>query len=163
MRKWIALLLALCVLAAAPVTAEEDVVTQPVEAAVAENPQSAYIRYDRELPVEKKEAFEDYQTAHNNDKEASGKISGVWFEPEFMRVYPYDTLACTVLGFSGKDSSKGNWGLEQYYNSYLVGTNGRSYGYMNQDGSMERTTKEAVNGCNIITTFICRFLPYFWF
>ena len=37
MRKWIALLLALCVLAAVPVTAEEDVVTNPVEAAVAES------------------------------------------------------------------------------------------------------------------------------
>ena len=116
------------------------------------NPESAYIRYARELSVEQKEAFEAYEEKHREDKKAKGDILGVWFESEFKRVYPYNTLACTLLGFSGIDSSKGNWGLEQYYNNYLVGTNGRSYGYLNQDGVLERTTKEAKDGNTIITT-----------
>ena len=125
---------------------------EEVEKAISETPASAYLRYEKEMTDDRREAFETYQTEHNNDEKASGKITGVWFEPEYRRVYPYDTLACTVMGFSGADSTKGNWGLEQYYNDILSGTNGRSYGYVNADGSVDRTTKEPVDGATIVTT-----------
>ena len=125
---------------------------EDVEKAISENPASAYVRYEKEMTDDKRAAFETYQTAHNSDKKASGKITGVWFEPEYRRVYPYNTLACTIMGFSGADSTKGNWGLEQYYNDILSGTNGRSYGYVNADGSVDRTTKEPVDGATIVTT-----------
>ena len=119
-----------------------------------QNANSAYVRYARELSEEQKTAFETYRTEYNSGKDNVGKVSntGVWFESEYKRVYPYDSLACTILGFSGTDSSQGNWGIEQYYNSYLVGTNGRSYGYLNRDGVIERTTRSAEDGATIVTT-----------
>lgn len=121
---------------------------------LSDNSASAYVRYEKELSEDKKTAFDNYRTEYNANKENIGKVSstGVWFESEYKRVYPYDSLACTVLGFSGSDSSQGNWGIEQYYNDYLVGTNGRSYGYLNSDGVIERTTKSAEDGATIITT-----------
>ncbi|MDD6213085.1 MAG: penicillin-binding transpeptidase domain-containing protein [Clostridiales bacterium] len=129
----------------------------------------AYVPYEKELSKEKTIEFEEYVEEYNNTKnqktkkaegddsiseesEEKGSVVGVWFEPQYKRVYPYDTLACTVLGFSGSDSSQGNWGIEQYYNEYLVGTNGREYGFLNSDGTVERTTKEAANGNTVITT-----------
>ncbi len=123
-----------------------------IRSAIEENAKSAYVRYQKGLPEEQKTLFETLQEEHNRDKEARGKISGVWFESEYRRVYPYDSLACTALGFSGSDSRKGNWGIEQYYNDYLVGTDGRQFGYLNSDGVVERTTKPARNGNTIITT-----------
>ena len=124
---------------------------------------STYYRYATKLEEDAKTTFEAYEETYNQeaknqkkdenvDSDSVGLIDGVWFESEYKRVYPYNSLACTVLGFSGSDSSMGNWGIEQYYNSYLTGTNGRSYGYMNTDGTIEQTTKEAEDGCTVITT-----------
>ena len=56
-----------------------------------------------------------------------------------------------MIGFTGKDNS-GNYGLEQYYNSVLNGTNGREYGYLNDDETLERTTIPATDGYNIVST-----------
>ncbi len=118
-----------------------------------EKADSSYVRRERNLSKETKEAFEEYEEAYNAKVSSlSDKISGVWFEPEYQRVYPYETLACTALGFSGSDSSQGNWGIEQYYNDELIGTDGREYGYTDSDGVVERTVKEAQNGSTIVTT-----------
>lgn len=46
----------------------------------------------------------------------------------------------------------GNYGLEAYYNDILSGVNGREYGYMNDDSNLERTTKAAVDGYNLVST-----------
>ena len=78
-------------------------------------------------------------------------ISGVWFEEEYRRVYPYKSLAADVIGFTGKDNI-GSYGLEEYYNDVLNGTNGREYGYLNDDSTLERTTKAAVDGNTIVTS-----------
>ncbi len=119
-----------------------------------EKKESAYVRYARQLSAEEKEAFEEYAEAFNKEakKTKSPQVDGVWFETEYKRVYPYDSLACGVLGFSGSDSSRGNWGIEQYYNEELVGTDGRSYGYMNTEGELERVTREAIGGNTIVST-----------
>ena len=80
-----------------------------------------------------------------------GNISGVWFEPEYIRRYPNDTLACDVIGFTGTDNN-GTYGLEEYYNDILNGTNGREYGYLNDDSVLERTTVPAVDGNSLVST-----------
>ena len=92
-------------------------------------------------------AFVDMQ----NNTEEYPNIKGVWFEEEYRRVYPNGSLACDVIGFTGKDNV-GNYGLEQYYNSVLNGTNGREYGYLNDDETLERTTIPATDGYNIVST-----------
>lgn len=125
-----------------------------LEAILTEKPDSSYVRYQTQLSEEERELFLNYQTEFNAaaSKSRSAKITGVWFESEYKRVYPQNNLACTVLGFSASDSSRGNWGIEEYYNDELVGVNGREYGYVNSEGSPEREVKPAVDGNTIVST-----------
>ncbi len=127
---------------------------EELAALVAERPDSAYIRYARQLSAEERDSFESYVEEFNTaaQKNDTPQVAGVWFETEYKRVYPYNSLASAVLGFSGSDSSRGNWGIEQYYNDQLVGTDGRSYGYINTDGDLERVTREAIGGNTIVST-----------
>lgn len=93
------------------------------------------------------EQIKDFQAAAmENDK-----IKGVWFEEEYKRVYPYNSLAADVIGFTNKDNV-GSYGLEEYYNDILNGINGREYGYLNDDSTLERTVKAAVDGYTIHST-----------
>lgn len=86
-----------------------------------------------------------------NDTEKNPNIMGIWFEEEYTRTYPNGSLACDVIGFTNKDNN-GAYGLEEYYNDVLNGTAGREYGYLNEDSTLERTTKAAVDGYSIVTT-----------
>lgn len=125
-----------------------------LEQILVDKPDSSYVRYARQLSEEERELFLNYQSEFNEvaAKSRSARIVGVWFESEYKRVYPLNELACTVLGFSASDSSRGNWGIEEYYNDELVGVNGREYGYMNSEGSPEREVKQAVDGNTVVTT-----------
>ncbi len=78
-------------------------------------------------------------------------IKGVWFEEEYMRMYPNGSLAADVIGFARSDN-QGMYGLEEYYNDELNGTTGREYGYLNDDSTLERTIKPAVDGYTIHST-----------
>lgn len=101
----------------------------------------------KRVEYEKKVAFEELQ----KDPEKGKNIKGVWFEDEYRREYPNGSLACDVIGFTTSDNV-GTYGLEEYYNDILCGTNGREYGYLNDDSTLERTTIPARDGYNIQTT-----------
>ncbi len=121
---------------------------------VAANPTSQYSVWKKQISYDEMQVFEDMKTAHNAEAASNselGKISGVWFEEEYVRTYPNNTLACDVIGFTGSDNN-GQFGLEEYYNDELNGTNGREYGYLNDDGALERTTVAAVDGNTLVTT-----------
>ncbi|MCR4618188.1 MAG: cell division protein FtsI [Lachnospiraceae bacterium] len=80
-------------------------------------------------------------------------VKGVHFEDEYKRVYPNGSLASTVLGFTRRNSnSEGQYGLEEYYDDILTGTNGREYGYQNDDETLERTVKAAIDGYTLHST-----------
>ena len=83
--------------------------------------------------------------------EGDDKVVGVWFEEQYVRTYPYNSLACDVLGFASTDNT-GYWGIEEYYNDELNGTNGREYGYYDSNLNIERIVKKAVNGDRIVST-----------
>ena len=51
-------------------------------------------------------------------------ISGIHLEPTSRRVYPYETLAAQVVGFTNA-SNEGCEGVEAAYNSFLAGSTGR--------------------------------------
>ena len=85
------------------------------------------------------------------EQQKNKSIVGIWFEEEYKRKYPYSTLASSVIGFTGSDNN-GTFGLEEYYNSTLNGTNGREYGYLTEDSTLERTTIAAQNGHTIVTS-----------
>lgn len=112
-----------------------------------QNPASQYHVLLKQLTYDEIAPFQELQ----NDEEQGKYIQGVWFEEEYRRVYPNNTMAGDVIGFTSKDNV-GNYGLEEYYNDILSGVNGREYGYMNDDSNLERTTKAAVDGYNLVTT-----------
>lgn len=126
---------------------------------ITEKAESRYVIYARELSDEDRERFLEIQNriATENSKktdktEREKRVAGVWFETKYKRIYPYDDLACWVLGFSRDDSSIGSYGIEQYYNDELVGVNGREYGFLNDDTNLERILRQAQDGNTIVTT-----------
>ena len=114
---------------------------------ILEHPTSSYYRVLKQLSYDEISAFLELQ----NDSRNHPNIKGVWFEEEYKRVYPYGKLACHALGFTTGDGV-GMYGLEQYYNDVLTGMNGREYGYLNDDSTLERTTVAATDGMTIRTT-----------
>ena len=108
------------------------------------NKQNQYYVVQKALEYEKVAPFLEEQ-------KSSQAIVGVWFEEEYKRKYPYSTLASSVIGFTGSDNN-GTFGLEEFYNSTLNGTNGREYGYLTEDSTLERTTIAAQDGHTIVTS-----------
>ncbi len=123
-----------------------------LEQAIYADKDATYIRYQKGLTEEERVAFVNYQTSVNNNMEIKDWIKGVWFETEYERVYPYGSLACDLIGFSSMGGSVGNYGIEQSYNDWLIGTNGKITGYLNQDSLTEVSVHEAVDGNTIVTT-----------
>lgn len=124
-----------------------------------EKKDSYYVIYEKQMKADQKEAFETLKKERNDEYkklpvEEGGKrrITGVWFEEEYKRVYPQNELACNVIGFALKDGSDGSGGIEQYYNQILMGVNGREYGYLNDDVNLERVIKPAKNGKTVVST-----------
>lgn len=114
---------------------------------IQDHPSSQYYVLLRRMPYEE---ISDFLEMENNPDEYPN-IAGVWFEEEYQRNYPNGSLACDVIGFTGNDNT-GMYGLEQYYNAELCGTNGREYGYLNDDADLERTTVPAQDGYTIVST-----------
>lgn len=110
----------------------------------------SYVVELKQLTYEETEDFLKLQKNEDKDPDYEN-IKGVWFEEAYERKYPYSTLASDVIGFSDS-ADAGAVGLEQYYNDYLVGNNGREYGYMNSDNVLETVIKEPENGYNLTTT-----------
>ncbi len=106
---------------------------------------SSYKVMLKQLSYDEIKAFQDAVDTSDS------RILGVWFEEEYKRVYPNGSLACDVIGFTGRDNV-GSYGLEEYYNDDLNGTTGREYGYLTSDSTLERTVKPAVDGYTIHTT-----------
>ena len=106
------------------------------------NPSSSWYVPLKQLTYEEISGFKEQAIEETN-------LSGcVWFEEEYRRIYPNGSLACDVIGFTGKDNT-GMFGLEEFYSDILNGTNGREYGYLNEDATLERTIKPAVDGYTI--------------
>ena len=85
------------------------------------------------------------------DTKNNPNIKGVWFENSYVRKYPFSTMACDVVGFASA-ANGGELGLESYYDDELSGTDGVSYSYVNDNLDVQETTKDAVDGNNIVTT-----------
>ena len=124
-----------------------DLDISEVRSYIVTNPSSKYKILAKRVSYEEMLAFQDLKA----QSEDGDLIKGVWFEDEYVRQYPNSTLGCDIIGFTSGDNI-GNFGLEQYYNSTLSGTNGREYGYLNEDSDLERTVIPAVDGYSIYST-----------
>ena len=111
---------------------------------IEENPDSQYLEIAEQLPYEEIEDFVAMQ-------EENSLIRGIWFETEYIREYPYGSLASALIGYSS-DGNAGLGGIEGWYDDTLNGTDGRQYGYLNSESEYEITVKEAVDGLTIVST-----------
>ncbi len=113
-----------------------------------EDTKSAYVMLKKDLSYEEKAAFTNYVSELTGD---DALVKGVWFEDEYKRVYPYGSLASHVLGFTVA-GDEGTYGIEQYYDETLSGTNGRSYGYYDSELNIVETVNPAKDGDTIVST-----------
>lgn len=122
---------------------------------------SMYQPLKKEISLEDKKAFEESIQIPDSEEEIDAlgeaevarrrSIQGIYFEEDYKRIYPLNSLACDVIGFAD-DDDVASWGLEGYYNSTLSGTTGRKYGYFNEDSSLDQNIIDPVNGKNLTTT-----------
>lgn len=109
----------------------------------------------KELQYEEIEEFQAYLQGEyadtDEEKEKVKNTKGVWFEKQYKRMYPYNSLACSVLGFSNVNN-EASLGIECSYNDELNGIEGREYGYMDAENNMEMVIKDAQNGNNVISS-----------
>lgn len=127
-----------------------DIDTTELRSFITQNPDSRYRILAKKLDYEVIEPFQLKVEEASEDSEVTD-IKGVWFEEEYIRYYPLDSVACDVIGYTNAGNA-GAYGLEEYYNDILNGTNGREYGYLNEDENVERTTIPAVDGYTLVTT-----------
>lgn len=122
---------------------DEDTVRKLAE----DSSDSRYEVLAKDVTYDKAQAYKEIE---KNTKKYPN-VKGIWLEDDYLRSYPYGTLASDVIGFSGSGNS-GALGIESAYNSVLNGTDGREYGYFDSISSTERTVKAAKNGNTIVST-----------
>ena len=119
--------------------------------------ESQYQIVKKQISMDDKKAFEKYEDPGDDNeltatqlKERS-KITGVWFEEDYLRSYPFNETACDTIGFTlSRDVADA--GLEGYYNATLTGVDGRQYGYINNNSDVEQTIIEPTDGKSIETS-----------
>lgn len=121
---------------------------------------SQYQILQSNVSINQKKAFEDYTDVSSDEaKETLTKeeiaersnVKGVWFEEDYRRVYPLNSTASHLVGFTYTGDTA-DWGIEGYYSSILNGVNGRQFGYYNSDDDVEQTIIDPVNGNSVQST-----------
>lgn len=121
---------------------------------------SQYQILQSNVSINQKKTFEDYTDVSSDEaKETLTKeeiaersnVKGVWFEEDYRRVYPLNSTASHLVGFTYTGNTA-DWGIEGYYSSTLNGVNGRQFGYYNSDDDVEQTIIDPVNGNSVQST-----------
>lgn len=104
-----------------------------------------------------------YDTAYKKIKTGlsydDGKIfeneslpSSFYLEAKSKRLYPYDNFASQVIGFMRGDNVESYWGLEKFYNDYLLGEYGRYYRTYDENGLIVTSNISETNGDTVTLT-----------
>lgn len=139
-----------------------------LKAAFLSDANSSYLRYTKAGVIEEEayghylslvEAFNEEKKAHNKTVSDTGegekiskKVAGVWFEEEYRRSYPFDSILSKTVGYTTADTTEGILGLEKTYNTEISGTNGREYTYVDDQGNAKKEVTEAQNGYTLYTS-----------
>ncbi|MCU6747811.1 MULTISPECIES: peptidoglycan D,D-transpeptidase FtsI family protein [Lachnospiraceae] len=118
-----------------------------VDEVIKESPDSRYEILAKGIEYETAKKFQDIE----KDTEKYPNVEGVWLEDDYERMYPYNTLASDVIGFTVA-GNEGAIGIESAYNEVLKGTDGREYGYFAGKSSVEGTVKAPQNGNTVVST-----------
>ena len=134
------------------VTCFPDLKKEDLQKYATEKKTSKYIVLAKQLTYEQIQPFINLQDkVDEKGKKVNPNIKGVWFETEYIRKYPFNTLAASVIGFTSA-GNVGTTGLENYYDDILNGINGRQYGYLNSDNLFEKTVIPATDGYTLVTS-----------
>ncbi len=107
-----------------------------------------------------KDAYEEYASLSSErdlseeerlQLERLSLTGAIWFEETYERKYPEGSLASNVIGFANT-LGDGICGLEAYYDSMLKGTDGRVFGYLNENQEYQKKTIDPKNGYTLQTT-----------
>ena len=118
---------------------------------MSEKKNSHYVMLKKELTKDEVQSFEDKQNEKDDKGNKVNRIEGVWLQDTYIRRYPYDSLACNVIGYT-VSGNVGQYGIEQQYSDTLNGEDGRSYNYLNEDLEQDKTIKAAVDGESVVST-----------
>lgn len=124
-----------------------DIAESEIRKAIEENPESRYVIMKSDVDYKTAQKFNEI----DEDDENYPNVKGIWLEDDYLRSYPYNTLASDVIGFT-VSGNVGVLGIESAYNDVLNGTDGREYGYFSDDSTMERTVKASENGNTVVST-----------
>ncbi len=128
-----------------------------------ETKESQYQKIGDLITVDQRQTFENYQDEYVDieaddlteeeqaEKARRSKIRGVWFEDSYRRIYPLDSQACDLIGFTYTNGTA-DWGIEGYYSDVLNGTDGRRYSYYGAGDTLEHDIIEPEDGCNVVST-----------
>lgn len=122
-----------------------------------ETKSSQYQVLKKGISITDKKKFEEYcntddvESLTSEELAAKQNVKGVWFEEDYVRTYPMNSLACDVIGFTYSGNTA-DWGIEGYYSDTLNGVNGRQYGYFNSDSDVEQTIIDAEDGNSVVST-----------
>lgn len=114
---------------------------------------SHYVVLEKELTKSQVEPYEELRDQVDEKGNRVNRIdkNGVWLEDTYIRRYPYNSLACNVIGYT-VSGNVGQYGIEQEYSDILNGENGRSYNYLNEDLEREKVVKAATDGNSVMST-----------
>ena len=99
---------------------------------VEEKPNSRYVILKKGIDYETAQKYNEIK----NDTKNYPNVKGIWLEDDYNRTYPYNTLASDVIGFI-YSGNIGAIGIESAYNDVMTGTDGREYGYLDEDDTVE--------------------------
>ena len=110
-----------------------------------EDPESYYEVARKGVSYEEVKPFKDYRKT-----DEGANVVGVKLDERYIRVYPNKELCCHLLGSAS--NSGGEKGVEEGYDDYLNGTNGREYSYYDDKLGKTNAMEPPVNGYNLITS-----------
>lgn len=107
-----------------------------------EKSDSSYVILAKNIKKENVDTFESLDNIY---------IKGIWFETTYKRTYPYNSLACNVIGYT-VSNNQGQTGIEEKYNETLNGEMGSIDYFIDSNLEEGKVKKDAVNGENITST-----------
>lgn len=112
-------------------------------------------KVNRKYEMIKKELSSEEEEAVRKLIADNGLTNIVHLEESTKRYYPYSTLGCHILGFTGNENN-GLQGLEYTYDEYLTGVDGRVVKATDANGNEipfdYESYIDAIDGYNVVTT-----------
>ena len=117
---------------------------------------SRYAEGAMRVNTSRKTEVETAVAAYNSGVDKAERITGVFYRPQPLRVYPAGSVASQVIGLTSYDGGAGIEGLELTFNSELEGDAGRLIVELDPSGRVipqgEVLLEPATAGSDIITT-----------